>query len=46
MNFDDVAIVAVRRNNYWIHFLDMTNSEAVNRMKNDNLSENSIQLQL
>ena len=44
MSFNDAAIVTVGRNDYRIHFWDMNESEALNRMKISNLSEKSVQL--
>ena len=44
MNFDDSAIVTFGGNDYRIHFLFMTNSGAVYKMKNPNLSKKSGQL--
>ena len=44
MSFNYFAFLAVRRNDYTIHFLGMTKSEALNSMKNDDLSEKDRQL--
>ena len=43
MSFNDAAIVTVGRNDYRIHFWDMNESEALNRMKISSLSEKSVQ---
>ena len=39
MSFNDFTIAIVGRNDYRIHFWGMTESEALNRMKNVDLSE-------
>ena len=39
MSFNDVSGVTVGRNIYRIHFWSMTKSDALNRVKNNNLSE-------
>ena len=44
MNFDDFAIPTVERNSYRINFWFMTKREAVNRVKNIDLSKKSGQL--
>ena len=42
MNFNDVAIVSIRGNDYRIHFWYMSKDDAINIMNNSNLNENSI----
>ena len=37
--FDDVSITIIGKNDYRIHFWDMTKDEAVSRMKNSDISE-------
>lgn len=44
IGFNDAAIVIVGRNDHRIHFWCMTKSEAVNRVKNTDLSEKRGQL--
>ena len=39
MNFNDVAIVSIKRNDYRIHFLYMSKNEAISIMHNSNLNE-------
>ena len=39
MNFNDVAVVSVKRSNYRIHFGYMSKDDAVNIMKNSSLNE-------
>ena len=39
MNFNDVAIVSVKGNDYRIHFWYMSKDDAINIMKNSSLSE-------
>ena len=39
MNFNDVAIVSIKRNDYRIHFWYMSKDDAINIMKNSNLNE-------
>ena len=39
MNFNDVAVVSVKRSNYRIHFWYMSKDDAVNIMKNSSLNE-------
>ena len=39
MNFNDVAIVSIKGNNYRIHFWYMSKNDAINIMKNSNLNE-------
>ena len=39
MNFNDVAIVSIKRNDYRIHFWYMSKDNAINIMKNSNLNE-------
>ena len=41
MNFNDVAIVSIKGNDYRIHFWYMSKSDAINIMKNYNLNEKS-----
>ena len=40
MNFNDVAIVSIKENEYRIHFWYMSKDDAVKLMKNSNLNEN------
>ena len=40
MNFNDVAIVSIKENDYRIHFWYMSKDDAVKLMKNSNLNEN------
>lgn len=46
MNFIYVAIATVGINDYRIHFLDITKSKTMNKMKNADLSKKSAQLWL
>ena len=39
MNFNDVAVVSVKRSNYRIHFWYTSKDDAVNIMKNSSLNE-------
>ena len=39
MNFNDVAIVSIKENDYRIHFWYMSKEDATNIMKNSNLNE-------
>ena len=39
MNFNDVAIVSVKGNNYRIHFRCMSKDDAINIMENCNSNE-------
>ena len=39
MNFNDVAIVPIKGNDYSIHFWYMSKDDAINIMKNSNLNE-------
>ena len=39
MNFNDVAIVAIKRNDYRIHFWFMTKVDAISIMNNSSLNE-------
>ena len=39
MNFNDAAIVSIKRNDYRIHFWYMSKDDAINIMNNFNLSE-------
>ena len=41
MNFNDVAIVTVKENDYIIHFLYMSKDEAINFLRNADLTEKS-----
>ena len=41
MNFNDVAIVFVKGNDYRIHFQYMSKDDAINVMENSDLSEKS-----
>ena len=41
MNFNNVAIVSVKGNNYKIHFWYMSKDDAINKMKNSDLNEKS-----
>ena len=41
MNFNDIAIVSVKRNDYSIHFWYMSKDDVMNIMKNSNLNEKS-----
>ena len=41
MNFNDVAIVSIKRSDYKIHFWNMNKDVAINMMKNYNLNEKS-----
>ena len=40
MNFNDVAIVSIKENDYRIHFWYMSKDDAVKLMKNSDLNEN------
>ena len=44
MNFNDVAIVSIKRNVYRIHFWYMSKDDAINIMKNSNLNEKTASL--
>ena len=39
MNFNDVAIVSIKRNDYRIHFWYMSKDDAINIMKNSDLKK-------
>ena len=39
MNFNDVAIVSIKENDYRIHFWYMSNDDAISRMNNSSLNE-------
>ena len=39
MNFNDVAIVFIKGNNYKIHFWNMSKDNAINKMKHSDLNE-------
>ena len=39
MNFNDVAIVSIKGNDYRIHFLYISKDDAINIMKNSNLKK-------
>ena len=39
MNFDDVAIVSIKGNDYRIHFWYMSKDDAISIMNNSNLNE-------
>ena len=39
INFNDVAIVSVKRSDHRIHFWYMSKDDAVNKMKNSDLNE-------
>ena len=41
MNFNDVAIVYIKGNDYRIHFWYMNKDDAIHVMKNSNLNEKS-----
>ena len=41
MNFNDVAIVSVKGNDYRIHFWYMSKYDAIKILKNSNLNEKS-----
>ena len=41
MNFNDVAIVSVKRSDYRIHFWYMSQDDAINIMNNYEVNENS-----
>ena len=45
MNFNDVAIVSVKRSDYRTHFWYMSKNNAIIIMKNSNLNEKSGSLQ-
>ena len=40
-NFDDVAIISVKGNDYWIHFWYMSKDDAINIMETSNLKKKS-----
>ena len=44
MSFNDAVIVTVKRNDYRVNFWFMIEKQAVDRMKNADLSETIIQL--
>ena len=44
MNFNDVAIVPIKGNDYSIHFWYMSKDDAINIMKNSNLNEKRVSL--
>ena len=39
MNFNDVAIVSIKRNHYRIHFWDMSKDDAISIMNNSSLNK-------
>ena len=39
MNYNDVAIVSIKENDYGIHFWYMSKDNAISIMKNSNLNE-------
>ena len=39
MNFNDVAIVSIKENDYRIHFWYMSKDDAINIIQNSNLNE-------
>ena len=39
MNYNDIAIVSIKGNDYRIHFWYMSKVDAINIMKNANLNE-------
>ena len=39
MNFNDIAIVSIKRNDYRIHFWYMSKNDAISIMNNSNLNE-------
>ena len=39
MSFKDVAIVAIKGNNYRIHFWNMSKNDAISLMNNSNLND-------
>ena len=39
MNFNDVAVVSIKGNNYRIHFWYMSKNDAINLMNNSSLNE-------
>ena len=41
MNFNDVAIVSIKGNNYRIHFWYISKNDTINIMNNTNLNEKS-----
>ena len=41
INFNDLAIVSIKRSDYRIHFWYISEDNAINIMKNSNLSEKS-----
>ena len=45
MNFNDAAIVSIKRNDYWIHYWYMSKGDPINITKNSNLNEKSGSLQ-
>ena len=42
MSFNNVTIVAIKRNNYRINFLYMSNDEAIYLLRNADLTEKSL----
>ena len=46
MNFNDVAIVYIKWNDYRIHFWYMSKNDAINIIKNSNLNEKTGSLQI
>ena len=40
-NFNDVAIISVKGNDYWIHFWYMSKDDAINIMETSNLKKTS-----
>ena len=41
MNFNDVSVIPVKGNDYRIHFLYMSEDDAVNLLRNADLTKNS-----
>ena len=41
MNFNDVAVVSIKKSGYKIHFWNMSEDDAINIMINSNLNEKS-----
>ena len=41
MNFNDVAVVCIKRNSYRVHFWCMSKNDAINTMNNSNLNGKS-----
>ena len=41
MNFNDVAIVSIKGNDYRVHFWYMSKDDTINIMNNSNLNENT-----